>query len=56
MQHKKVREQPIYLGSLEVTIGDIHWGHLPRHHHPPRVKLLGDVQLRRQPKNLSKLR
>jgi hypothetical protein len=51
-----VREHPIYLGRLEVTVGDIHRSHLPRHHLPPRVKLLGDVQLRRQPKNLSNLR
>jgi hypothetical protein len=51
-----VRKQPIHLGGLEVTVGDMHRSHLPRHHHSPGVKLLGDVQLRRQPKNLSKLR
>jgi hypothetical protein len=41
---------------MEITIGDVHWSHLPRHHHSSGVKLLGDVQLRKQPKNLSKLR
>jgi hypothetical protein len=43
MQSQKVREQPIYLGRLEVTVGDIHRSHLPMHHHPPGVKFLGDV-------------
>jgi hypothetical protein len=51
-----VRKQLIHLGSLEIAIRDIHWSHLPRYHQPPGVKLLRDVQLRRQPKNLSKLR
>jgi hypothetical protein len=55
MQHKKVRKQPLNLGRLKTTVLDIHGSHLPRHHDPSRVKLLGDVQLRRQPKNLSKL-
>jgi hypothetical protein len=55
MQHKKVRKQPLNLGRLETTILDVHGSHLPRHHDPSKVKLLGDVQLRRQPKNLSKL-
>jgi hypothetical protein len=54
MQHKKVRKQSLNLGGLETTVLDIHGSHLPRHD-PSRVKLLGDVQLRRQPKNLSKL-
>jgi hypothetical protein len=40
---------------MEVTVGDIHGSHLARHHHPVGVKLFGDVQLRRQPKNLCKL-
>jgi hypothetical protein len=47
MQHKKVRKQPLSLGRLETTILDVHGSHLPRHHDPSRVKLLGDVQLRR---------
>jgi hypothetical protein len=40
---------------LKTIVLDVHGSHLPRHHDPSRVKLLGDVQLRRQPKNLSKL-
>jgi hypothetical protein len=55
MQHKKVRKQPLNLGRLKTIILDVHGSHLHRHHDPSRVKLLGDVQLRRQPKNLSKL-
>jgi hypothetical protein len=55
MQHKKVRKQPLNLGRLETTILDVHGSHLPRHHDLSRVTLLGDVRLRRQPKNLSKL-
>jgi hypothetical protein len=55
MQHKKVRKQPLNLGRLETTVLDVHGSHLPRHHDLSRVKLLGDVQLRRQPNNLSKL-
>jgi hypothetical protein len=55
MQHKKVRKQPLNLGKMETTVLDVHGSHLPRHHDPSRLKLLGDVQLRRQPKNLSKL-
>jgi hypothetical protein len=51
-----VREQPFYLGRLEAVVWDVQRVHLPRHHHPLGVKLLGDVQLRRQPKNLSKQR
>jgi hypothetical protein len=37
------------------TVLDVHGSHLPRHQDSSRVKLLGDVQLRRQLKNLSKL-
>ena len=48
-------KQPLNLGRLETTILNVHGSHLPRHQDPSRVKLLGDVQLRRQPKNLSKL-
>jgi hypothetical protein len=55
MQHKRVRKKPLNLGRLETTVLDIHRSHLPRHHDPSRVKLHGDVQLRRQPMNLSKL-
>jgi hypothetical protein len=55
MQHMKVMEQPLNLGRLETTVLDIHRIHLLRYHNPSRVKLLGDVQLRRQPKDLSKL-
>jgi hypothetical protein len=55
MQHKKVRKQPLNLGRLETTVLDIHRSHLPRHHDPSKVKLFGDVQLIRQPKNLNKL-
>jgi hypothetical protein len=55
VQNQKVRKQPIHLGSLEITVRDVHRSHLPRHHHSPEVKFLGDVQLRRQLKNLSKL-
>jgi hypothetical protein len=55
MQHKKMRKQPLNLGRLETIVLDIHESHLPMHHDPSRVKLFGDVQLRRQPKNLSKL-
>jgi hypothetical protein len=55
MQHKKVRKQPLNLERLETTVLDVHESHLPRHHDPSRVKLFEDVQLRRQPKNLSKL-
>jgi hypothetical protein len=55
MQHKKVRKQALNLGRLDTTVLYVHRSHLPRHHDPSRVKLLGDVQLRRQPKNLSKL-
>jgi hypothetical protein len=55
MQHKKVRKQPLNLGRLEspswTYMGVISLGIMTH----PRVKLLGDVQLRRQPKNLSKL-
>jgi hypothetical protein len=50
-----VWKQPLNLGRLETTVLDIHESYLPRHQDPSRVKLLGDVQLRRQPKNLSKL-
>jgi hypothetical protein len=55
MQHNKVRKQSLNLRRLETTILDVHGSHLPRHHDPSRVKLLGGVQLRRQPKNPSKL-
>jgi hypothetical protein len=55
MQHKKVRKQPLNLGRLENTVLDIHRSHLPRHYDPSKVKLFGDVQLIRQPKNLNKL-
>jgi hypothetical protein len=55
MQHKKVRKQPLNLRRQETTILDVHRSHLPRHHDPSKVKLLEGVQLRRQPKNLSKL-
>jgi hypothetical protein len=51
-----VSEHPIHLGILEIVVRDIHRSHLPCHHNPSRVKLLGNVKLRRQPKNLSKLR
>jgi hypothetical protein len=54
VQHEKVREQPLHLGRLGTTVWDIQRGHLPRHHHPPRVNIFGNVQVRRQPKNLSK--
>jgi hypothetical protein len=56
MHHKKVRKQPVNLGRLETTVLDVHESHLPRHHDSSKVKLLRNVQLRRQPKNLSKLR
>jgi hypothetical protein len=49
-----VREQPLHLGRLETTVWDIQRGHLSRHHHPLRMKILRDVQVRRQSKNLSK--
>jgi hypothetical protein len=55
MQHKKVRKRPLNLARLETTVLNVHGSHLPRHHDRSRVKHLGDVQLRRQPKNLSKL-
>jgi hypothetical protein len=55
MQHKKERKQSLNLGRLETTVLDVHGSHLPKHHDPSRVKFLGDVQLRRQSKNLSKL-
>jgi hypothetical protein len=55
MQHKKVRKQPLNLGRLKTTVLDIYGTHLPRHHDPSRVNFLGDVQLRRKTKNLSKL-
>jgi hypothetical protein len=55
MQHKKVRKQPLNLGRLKTTVLDVHGSHLPRHHDPSRVKILGNVQLLRQPKNLRKL-
>jgi hypothetical protein len=54
VQHEKVREQPLHLGRLGTTVREIQKGHLPRHHHPPRVKLLGNVQVRRKTRNLSK--
>jgi hypothetical protein len=50
-----VRKRPIHLGSLEIAIRYVHQSNLPWHYHSPGVKFLGDVQLRRQPKNLSKL-
>jgi hypothetical protein len=55
VQNQKVRKQPIHLGSLEIAVWDVHQSHLPQHHHSLRVKFLRNVQLRRQPKNLSKL-
>jgi hypothetical protein len=54
VQHENVSEQSPHLGRLGTTVRDIQRGHLPRHHHPPRVKLLGNVEVRRQPNNLSK--
>jgi hypothetical protein len=55
MQDKKVRKQPLNLGRLKTTILNVHGSHLPRHHDPFILKLLGDVYLRRQPKDLRKL-
>jgi hypothetical protein len=55
MHHKKVRKLRLNLRRLKTTILDVHGSHLPRHHDLSREKILGDVQLRRQLKNLSKL-
>jgi polysaccharide deacetylase 2 family uncharacterized protein YibQ len=55
MQDSKVWKNPINLWSMESAVQNIHRGHLPRSDHSLDVKLLRDVRVRRQPKELSKL-
>jgi hypothetical protein len=50
-----VWKNPINLWSTESTVQNIHRGHLPRSDHSSGVKLLRDVKVRRQPKELGKL-
>jgi hypothetical protein len=55
MQNSKVWKNRINSWSTESTIQNIHKGHLPQSHHSPGVKLLRDVKVRRQPKELGKV-
>jgi hypothetical protein len=55
MENWKVRKKSIYLRNMEAIVWDIHRAHLPSSHHASHVKLLGVVEVRGQPKNLSKL-
>jgi hypothetical protein len=55
MYDSKVGKTPINLWSAESVVWNIHRGHLPRSDHSPGVKLIGDVKVRRQTKELGKL-